>query len=224
LLAARLDQLPREERVVLERGAVEGKEFHRDAVVALAPEERDADACLTTLVHKDLIRPERATVPGEDAYRFRHLLIRDAAYDALPKAVRAELHQRFAAWLEERGGDLVEREEIVGYHLEQAARCKAELGEQDPELGARAAEQLSEAGRRALARGDVDAAASLLGRAVALLPPVTHGGQGSCCDWRSATSTGRRAAGPPARPGSSVRSYTPAAAPTFVRSTPSSLR
>ena len=64
---------------------------------------------------------------AEDGYRFRHLLIRDAAYEALPKATRAELHERFAAWLETRGAELVE-DEIVGYHLEQAFRYRGELG------------------------------------------------------------------------------------------------
>ncbi|HMI72948.1 MAG TPA: adenylate/guanylate cyclase domain-containing protein [Solirubrobacteraceae bacterium] len=170
LLAARLDQLPAPERGVLERGAVEGKEFHRGAVVALAPEEPDADAHLTRLVRKDLIRPERPTLSGEDAYRFRHLLIRDAAYDALPKATRAELHERFTAWLAERGGELIESDEILGYHLEQAYRYKAELGQADPQLGARAAERLAEAGTRALAREDIAAAANLLSRAASLYP------------------------------------------------------
>src|SRR5205085_11292049 len=49
------------------------------------------------------VRPDKAQLPGEDAYKFRHLLIRDAAYEALPKATRAELHERFAAWLDEHG-------------------------------------------------------------------------------------------------------------------------
>jgi tetratricopeptide (TPR) repeat protein len=170
LLAARLDQLPPAERVVLERGAVEGKAFHRGAVVALAPEERDTDGHLTRLVRKDLIRPERASIPGEDAFRFRHLLTRDAAYDALPKSTRAVLHERFAAWLEAHGTDLVESDEIVGYHLEQAHRYKGELGEADLHLGARAAARLGGAGARALAREDIDAAASLLSRAASLYP------------------------------------------------------
>ena len=80
--------------------------------------------------------PARASRPrsiaGDDGYRFRHLLIRDAAYDALPKAVRADLHARFADWLDEHGNSLVERDEIVGYHLEQAARYQAELGQRTP--------------------------------------------------------------------------------------------
>jgi class 3 adenylate cyclase len=174
LLAARLDQLEPSERGVLERGSVEGKEFHRGAVVALAPEQAAPDAQLMTLVRKDLIRPDRPTLPGEDAYRFRHLLIRDAAYEALPKAVRAELHQLFALWLDERAADLVERDEIVGYHLEQAYRYKAELGQIDDAaraMAAAAAERLGAAGQRAIERADVGAARNLLERTVALLPP-----------------------------------------------------
>ena len=87
---------------------------------------------LAGLVRRELIRPDRAQLAGDDGYRFRHLLIRDAAYDALPKAVRSDLHVRFAAWLDEHGHALVERDEIVGYHLEQAVRYQAELGQPDP--------------------------------------------------------------------------------------------
>ena len=122
LLAARLDQLDGPERRVLERGAVEGELFHRGAVQALAPEETEVMPRLAALVRRDLVRPDRPVLPREDAYRFRHLLIRDAAYDALPKATRADLHRRFAAWLEEHGEELVELDEILGYHLEQAAQ------------------------------------------------------------------------------------------------------
>jgi len=99
LLAARLDQLDTAERSVLERGSVEGQVFHRGAVVALAPEETPVDGRLVSLIRKDLVRPERPVVAYDEAFRFRHLLIRDTAYDGLPKAVRAELHERFAAWL-----------------------------------------------------------------------------------------------------------------------------
>ena len=58
---------------------------------------------LAALVRRQLVRPDRAQIAGDDGYRFRHLLIRDAAYDALPKAVRADLHARFAGWLDEHG-------------------------------------------------------------------------------------------------------------------------
>src|SRR4029077_2259822 len=129
LLAARIDQLDESERRILERGAVEGELFHSGTVQALAPEETEVTPRLAALVRRDLVRPDRPILPREDAYRFRHLLIRDAAYDALPKATRADLHRRFAAWLEEHGQSLVELDEILGYHLEQAALYLGELGQ-----------------------------------------------------------------------------------------------
>ncbi len=169
LLAARLDQLPSGERLALERGAVEGQVFHRGAVEALAPDEPSIPARLLGLVRKELVRPTTATMPDDDAFRFRHLLIRDAAYDALPKATRAELHERFALWLEAHGGDLVELDEILGYHLEQAARYRAELGAEPDDLALRAGTHLTAAGRRAVFRGDIEAGKRLLFRAVDLL-------------------------------------------------------
>ncbi len=171
LLATRLDQLDEAERKVLERGSVEGEIFHRGAVQALAPEETQVTTRLAGLVRRELIRPDRTQLAGDDGYRFRHLLIRDAAYDALPKAVRADLHARFAAWLDEHGHALVERDEIVGYHLEQSARYQAELGQPDPALAERAAVRLATSGRRASDRQDLGTASALLNRAAELLRP-----------------------------------------------------
>jgi class 3 adenylate cyclase len=170
LLAARLDQLDEPERRVLERGSVEGEIFHRGGVQALAPEETQVTTRLAALVRRQLVRPDRAQIAGDDGYRFRHLLIRDAAYDALPKSVRADLHARFADWLAEHGQALVERDEIVGYHLEQAVRYHAELGKPDSHLADRAAARLGAAGRRALDRGD-RAGGALLTRAAELVRP-----------------------------------------------------
>jgi class 3 adenylate cyclase len=171
LLAARLDQLETPERSVLERGAIEGEIFHRGAVQALAPEETQVTPRLAALVRRELIRPDRAQIPGDDGFRFRHLLIRDAAYDALPKATRAELHARFAAWLEGHGAGLVELDEILGYHLEQAVRYRIELGlPDDGTLAAAARRRLTAAGQRAHRRADYGAAVTLLERAAELLP------------------------------------------------------
>ena len=170
LLAARLDQLDEAERVVLERGAVEGELFHRGTVQALAPEEPRVTARLTALVRRELVRPDRPQIPAEDAFRFRHLLIRDAAYDSMPKALRADLHERFAGWLDTRAGELVELDELVGFHLEQAYRYRVELGTGDDALAAEAGERLRTAGQRALHRMDVGAAVKLLARAGELLP------------------------------------------------------
>ena len=169
LLAARVDALPEEERAVLEHASVVGLEFEWEALAELASDgQRPPGARLTALVRKELIRPHEAI---GDAFRFRHMLIRDAAYDRIPKALRAELHQRFAGWLEGRGEEF---DEIVGYHLEQAYHCLVELGptgDQAQRLAERAAERLAASGRQAYARADTPAAVNLLERAGALLPP-----------------------------------------------------
>jgi class 3 adenylate cyclase/tetratricopeptide (TPR) repeat protein len=172
LLTARLDQLDGPERRVLERGAVEGELFHRGSVQVLAPEETEVTPRLAALVRRDLVRPDRPQLPREDAYRFRHLLIRDAAYEALPKATRADLHRRFAEWLAGYGEELVELDELLGYHLEQAVHYLEELGRPDAELALAAGERLAAAGRRALRRGDFRAAVGLLERALEATRPV----------------------------------------------------
>ena len=175
LLAARLDRLPAEERQLVERGAVEGEVFHRETVAALLG-GRALDAPLQSLVRKEILRPTRAAFAGAHAYRFSHLLIRDAAYAAIPKQIRSDLHERFADLLEHRAGErIAEHEEILGYHLERAFRYRSELGlrmdEEAVETAARAAGWLESAGQRAAGRGDVPAAAKLLERAAGLLPP-----------------------------------------------------
>ncbi|MGH3137217.1 MAG: ATP-binding protein [Gaiellaceae bacterium] len=168
LLAARLDSLPDEERDLLERASVIGLDFEWEALGALAPDQRRPQGTrLATLVRKELIRPHEAI---EDTFRFRHMLIRDAAYERIPKELRSELHERFTDWLGGRGEEF---DEIVGYHLEQAYRNVADLGPADSRartLAGRAAERLAASGQRADARGDTQAAANLLERAVALLP------------------------------------------------------
>jgi predicted ATPase len=171
LLQARLDRLGGDERTVIERGAVEGKIFHRGAVLELAPEpvRPSVGTHLLGLVRKELIRPEQATLPGDDAFRFRHLLIRDAAYESVPKETRARLHERFAAWLDTHA-HLIEQDEIAGYHLEQAARYADEIGSPNPSVAERAFRRLAAAGLAAFNRSDWNAARSLLRRALALVP------------------------------------------------------
>jgi hypothetical protein len=147
--------------------------FHRGAVREMSPEllQPGIDVQLAALIRKELISPDDALFEGDEAYRFRHLLIRDAAYDALPKSQRAELHASFAAWLERHGRGLVEFDEIAGWHLEQALACRRELGlPAAPAEVDRAARHLLSAGERAMSRSDVSAADNLLTRALAILP------------------------------------------------------
>jgi class 3 adenylate cyclase len=178
VLTSRIDRLPGPERAVIEGAAVEGRTFHRSAVAELVPEPHrgELDSILDRLVERRLIRPGRSEFANERAYRFDHMLIRDATYNLVPKAERAELHERHARWLEQRSdNELGEHEEIAGYHLEQALRCRLELEpaarERYRSLAARGADHLGSAGRNALARDDMPAAVNLLERATALLPP-----------------------------------------------------
>ncbi len=175
LLAARIDRLDPGERAVIERAAVEGRSFHRGAVSELLPEavRQTLGSDLMSLVRKELIRPDRAAFAGDDGFRFAHILVRDAAYAAMAKELRAELHEQFAAWLARAAeGRMAEFEELVGYHLEQAHVYRAELGPVDERgraLARRASECLVAAAGRAIARGDRPAQVNLLSRAAVLL-------------------------------------------------------
>src|SRR5581483_2929552 len=176
LLAARLDLLTSQERAVLEAASVVGLVFEQMAIRELVSEPLAAavDTHLAALADRQLICPE----PGSESpsYRFRHILVRDAAYQGILKRSRAELHERFAFWAEgvnrERRRE-TEFEEILGYHLEQAYAFLSELGPLDEHglaLGRRAATYLGAAGRRAFGRGDMAAVVNLLRRTAALLP------------------------------------------------------
>ncbi|HUF60340.1 MAG TPA: adenylate/guanylate cyclase domain-containing protein [Actinomycetota bacterium] len=176
LLAARLDRLTSDERLVLEAASVVGEVFEPDAVRALVadPLRPHVVELLGALLRKDLIRPSASDVGGGEALRFRHILLRDAAYDAVPKTDRASLHEAFADHL---GGALGERaaefDEFIGYHLERSLRLRTELGHRDErtqELGKRAFDHLAGAGHRAFQRADMAAATNLLSRAFDLLP------------------------------------------------------
>jgi class 3 adenylate cyclase len=174
LVAARLDHLEPMERDLIGRASVVGKIFQRAAVAELSPPEGrdDLAARLMTLVRKELVRPDRSAAVGDEAFRFRHLLVRDAAYASLTKQQRADLHARFADWLERGGERLIEYEEVIAYHLEQAHRYRSELGLTDDltvSLAQRATAHLRAAGMRAISRSDFHAAASLLGRAAPLV-------------------------------------------------------
>ena len=172
LLTARLDRLSTEERAVLGPAAVIGQVFYRGAVSELSTVPVDqVSVHIKTLLRKGLVRPTSSDLAGQDAIRFGHVLIRDAAYGALPKSVRADLHERFARWLDKQNrGQAVD--DFVGSHLESAYQLRAELGALDEaarRLGQEAAERLAAAGQLMLAADD-PAAIALLTRALALQP------------------------------------------------------
>jgi len=179
LMAARLDQLPEEERAVLGRASVVGRQFGAAEVAYLSDGSGPASvrAALMAMVRRDLLRPDPDAMlpmgPEDEAFQFRHQLIRDAAYAGLSRAQRARLHERYARLLEGLPAErLRQLDEVAGYHLEQAHVLQTALGGEPrtPDTASRAASHLGAAGLRAVERRDPAAAANLLARAVALLP------------------------------------------------------
>jgi DNA-binding SARP family transcriptional activator len=172
LLHSRIDRLPSEQRAALDRAAVVGREFAPVTIQALSPPEAVAGIgpVLLELVRAGLLDPAPSRAAREDGFRFHHALVRDVAYAGVPKSDRAELHERAAEWLEHEESV---RDELVGYHLEQAYRCRLALGAADRHaraLAADAGKRLGDAGIRAWKRGDVPATVNLLTRATSLLP------------------------------------------------------
>jgi predicted ATPase len=166
LLAARVDELHERERAALAHASVIGREFRREPLAALLDGE-GLTRVLRALARKQFLEP--LAEEGALRWRFRHSLIRDAAYDSLPLVARAALHERYGDWLESREAEVVG--EVVGYHLEQAFRCRSSLNPSDPynaALGKRAGARLLAAGQLAFQRDDAGVAADLLERAIAL--------------------------------------------------------
>jgi DNA-binding SARP family transcriptional activator/tetratricopeptide (TPR) repeat protein len=194
LLAARLDQLGPGQRACIERAALVGREFWLGAVVEMLPHDARSSARehIGALIRSGLVRPCSGTLPGEEALRFHHILIRDVAYSGISKQMRGELHAQVADWLDRHSTGL---EEFVGYHLEVAFRYREELQEVDDAgkvVAARAARQLAVAGRRALARGDVNAGERLLDRAAHLARRSEHAMPEVFLDLGSALTAVRR--------------------------------
>ena len=183
LIAARIDRLRPDERRALRRAAVIGRTFWAGALAHLSPDV-DLEPLLEDLILRDFIVPEsRSSISGEDAYRFKHVLIREVAYSGLSKSERAEHHLRFASWLRERAGE--ELLEVRAYHLDHAASLQRELeGQVPPELAAEAAGALDEAGRRAIAREANRAARRLFLSALELEPTLQRRYEAARAAWR----------------------------------------
>ena len=176
LLAARLDQLGPGELDVLERGSIVGREFGRAVVHELLPARgrRTLDRHLDVLVKRRFILADESAPPFEQAFRFRHVLLQEAAYRRIPKGARAALHEQVAnLFLRSLRFSPADEDELVGYHLEQAFQYRLDLGAEERdviELAARAGKHLAAAGSRASRRGDLAASVKLLDRARRLLP------------------------------------------------------
>ena len=183
LMADRLVRLAPEDRAIIQRAAVVGKQFHVADVVALTPvpDRPRVEAALETLASRELVQRDPDPVPllpaeeSGEPYKFGHVLMRETAYKGTSKQVRAEFHERYATWLETAASPerLAEFDELIGFHLAAAYQYRTELGsdsEEDRLLALRAGERLAAAGRRASNRGNIQVSLKLLDRAVQLLP------------------------------------------------------
>jgi class 3 adenylate cyclase/tetratricopeptide (TPR) repeat protein len=184
LIAARIDRLPPESRRLAQRAAVMGRVFLRGALAHLSPEVEDIDSVIDDLLFRDFVlREDRSAISGEQAFKFKHVLMREVAYAGLSKGSRADLHLLFADWLRERAGE--ELVEIRAFHLDQATRLLAELdGSAPADLAEEASAALTRAGRRALSRESFASARKLLVRAVELAPTLERRYFAARAAWR----------------------------------------
>ena len=184
LIAARIDRLPSESRRLAQRAAVMGRVFLRGALAHLSPEVEDVDSVIDDLLFRDfIVEEERSAIRGHQAFKFKHVLIREVAYAGLSKGSRADLHLLFADWLRERAGE--ELVEIRAFHLDQATRLLAELDGSTPvDLAEEASAELTRAGRRALMRESFASARKLLVRAVELAPTLDRRYFSARSAWR----------------------------------------
>jgi len=169
LIAARLDTLSPERKGLLQDAAVLGKVFWVGAVAVMG--ERDlgeVERALHELARKELVRPSRtSSMEAEAEFGFWHALVRDVCYGQIPRAGRAERHQRAAAWIERKAGERADDlADVLAYHYLAALELTRAGGlPDDPQLRANAVRYLALAGERALGL-DVEQAERNLARAL----------------------------------------------------------
>ena len=176
LIAARLDTLSPELKAVLHDASVIGRTFWTGAVAAVG--ERDRDEVLGglgELVRREFVRPARvSSVKGEEEFSIWHALVRDVAYQQIPRAPRAQKHVAAAAWIEVTAQERVaDHAEILVHHYEQALELSLAAGDARPDLEETLARFLLLAGDRAT-HLDMQAAEACYRRAVALSTDDEH--------------------------------------------------
>jgi class 3 adenylate cyclase/tetratricopeptide (TPR) repeat protein len=172
IIAARLDVLEPEEKELLQDAAVLGKVFWPGAVTVIAGREpAPLEQLLHALARKDFVRREqRSSLTGETEFAFRHALVRDVAYQQIPRAERAAKHARAAEWIEQLGRP-EDHAELLAHHYATALELTRAAGRSDAELAEPAARALRVAGQRALGLNAFATAADYLRGALDLWPP-----------------------------------------------------
>ena len=165
IIAARLDTLPAEEKELLQDAAVVGRTFW---LGALGGERWRLEDQLHSLTRKEFVsRERRSTVAGEAEFSFRHALVREVAYEQIPRAARAEKHLRAAEWIESLGRT-EDHGEMLAYHYLQAVELLRAAERPIEEFAARAREALIDAGDRAFALNSFATSARYYEEALAL--------------------------------------------------------
>ena len=171
LIGSRLDAIPGGDKRVAQQASVVGAVFWHGAVAHLAGSLDNLEERFQTLERRDFIdRRGDSTIAGEREFAFKHILIRDVAYERLPKGRRAELHVRFSEWVTGLPAPEHELVEIVAYHLEQACRLASEVHQSPvaPPVD-EAASALRRAGEKAERRGGIREADRYYARALELI-------------------------------------------------------
>ena len=169
IISARLDALPQEEKTLLQHAAVVGKVFWLGALTE-GGDRTALEQRLHSLERKEFVqRARRASVAGETEFAFKHLLVRDVAYGQIPRAARAQRHQRVAEWIEALGRP-EDQAEMVAHHYLSALELGRAAGSDVDELAARARGALRDAGDRAMALNALPQAERYYAEALALTP------------------------------------------------------
>ncbi|MDQ1386033.1 MAG: hypothetical protein QOG65_3412, partial [Actinomycetota bacterium] len=177
IIAARLDGLSLAEKGLLQDAAVIGETVWLGSVCALGERDRaEADALTLRLERKQLVhRSRRSSVAGEVEFSFTHTLIREVAYSQLPRAARAERHQRAAAWLERVATDRADTAELIAQHYTTSLELETALGRDTEALRPAALAALTAAARQAAAKHDHTAVMRYAETAATLRPDAALG-------------------------------------------------
>ncbi|HSD02435.1 MAG TPA: adenylate/guanylate cyclase domain-containing protein, partial [Gaiellales bacterium] len=172
LIAARLDDLPADQKQLLQDAAVLGKVVWIGALAEMSGVPRfEMEERLHGLERREMLRRERrSSVGGEVEYAFRHVLVRDVAYGQIPRAQRAEKHRRAAEWIAALSADRENAPDMVAHHYSQALDCTRDAGKPTAELERLTRLALRDAAERAFALNSIASALNHYHRALELWP------------------------------------------------------
>lgn len=155
VLAARVDLLAPDEKRALQAAAVVGRVFWPEPVGrSLDASPARVNELLRGLESRDLVLARLGTsMAGQSEYIFKHALVRDVAYESIPKRDRAMAHLQAARWIEETAGERrLEVVELLAHHYTAAQRA-VPWGHVEPdrqeEIRSRAVELLFDAAEEA---------------------------------------------------------------------------